>query len=60
MNTVFVWVLVSVSLAGAGGRVVVYSPPMPDLATCQHLEKNVQEVEGRLDRCVQIKMVVTK
>ena len=60
MNTLLVWVLVSVSMPGSSGRQVMYSPPMPDLATCQNLEKNVHEVLAVNTRCVQIKMVVTK
>lgn len=41
MNTVLVWVLVT--LGGAGGDQVTYSPPMPDLATCEFLRKNALE-----------------
>lgn len=65
MNTVLVWVLVT--LGGYGGKHVVYSPPMPDLKTCEHLQKNTQMLshgEGAVgafnSRCVQIQVVITK
>lgn len=59
MNTILVWVLVIVS--GTSSNTITYSPPMPDLAMCQHLQ-NVTDDMARLSRskCVQIRMVVTK
>jgi hypothetical protein len=59
MNTILVWVMVTIG--GYNGDQVVYSPPMPDLATCEFLKTNTREVVQRVDaRCIQIKMVVTK
>ena len=60
MNTILVWVLVTVG--GSHRDQVVYSPPMPDLPTCQSFQKNtVAEAPYTLrSRCVQIRMVVTK
>ena len=63
MNTVLVWFLVS--LGGKGGDQVVYSPPMPDLATCEFLRKSMPSVpDSRIRelnaRCIQIRMVVIK
>ena len=61
MNTILVWVLVSVTVGGSSNNQVVYSPPMPDLAMCQHLQNATHDM-ARLSRskCVQIRMVVTK
>ena len=66
MNTVLVWVLVTVG-GYAGVRDVVYSPPMPDLKTCEHLRDSVQVLRDtptnpttERARCVQIRIVVTK
>ena len=60
MNTVLVWVLVSVG--GYTGDQVVYSPPMPDQASCEFLQKSMPNKYNRRydNRCVQIKMVVSK
>lgn len=56
MNTILVWVLVNVG--GYSSNQVVYSPPMPDQATCEFLQKNMP---GNIrSKCVQIRMVVTK
>jgi len=58
MNTVLVWVLVTL---GNYQSAVVYSPPMPDLAMCEHLQKSLYETRNVFStRCVQIRMVVTK
>lgn len=62
MNTVLVWVLVTIG--GYNGNQVVYSPPMPDLATCQYLKKSIEEdlKQRYLGRagCIQIKTMVAK
>lgn len=61
MNTVLVWVLVT--LGGYGGDQVTYSPPMPDLATCEFLRNNALETRRSAQlqaRCIQIRMVVVK
>lgn len=60
MNTILVWILVTVG--GYNSNQVVYSPPMPDLATCQFLQKNMLEISPYATRskCVQIRMVLTK
>ena len=58
MNTILVWVLVTV---GSGSpNAVVYSPPLKDLKTCEHLQKSVLETRPQFSRCVQINMVITK
>jgi hypothetical protein len=60
MNTVLVWVLVTVG--GYNGNQVVYSPPMPDLETCEFLKKNTYDITYSrvFGRCIQIKTMVTK
>lgn len=58
MNTILVWVLVTVG--GYNINQVVYSPPMPDLATCQFLQNNMPDAGINRSKCVQIRMVVTK
>lgn len=60
MNTILVWVLVTVG--GNNTNQIVYSPPMPDLATCEFLQKNMPDPSPYTIRskCVQIRMVVTK
>jgi hypothetical protein len=60
MNTILVWIVVTVG--GYNGNEVVYSPPMPDLATCEFLKKSTKEYaySSVNARCVQIKMLVTK
>lgn len=66
MNTVLVWVLVSVG--GYDGNQVTYSPPMPDLVACEFLQKSASDIftsrtslPGKVrSRCVQIRIVVTK
>lgn len=58
MNTILVWVLVTVGGSGTGH--VVYSPPLKDLATCQHLQKSVGETRPQFSRCVQINLATTK
>lgn len=58
MNTILVWVLVTVGSGNANA--VVYSPPLKDLATCEHLQKSVWETRTQFSRCVQINMVTTK
>lgn len=58
MNTVLVWVLVTF---GGYQSALVYSPPMPDRAMCEHLQKNITETRNVFNtRCVQIRMVVAK
>lgn len=59
MNTILVWILVSVG--GFNSNQVTYSPPMPDLATCEFVQKNMPGYSGYVkSKCVQIHMVVTK
>lgn len=61
MNTVLVWVLIT--LGGAGGDQMTYSPPMPDLATCEFLKKNALETRPSAQlkaRCVQIRIMVPR
>ncbi len=59
MNTILVWVLVTVG--GYNSNQVVYSQPMPDLAMCEFLQKNMPGYSGYVkSKCVQIRMVVTK
>lgn len=42
MNTILVWILVTVSYSSA--RVVSYSPPLADLESCQYLASNLPAV----------------
>ena len=59
MNTILVWVLVT--FGGASSSTLVYSPPLPDLAMCEHLQQSLYQTRNMLNmRCVQIRMVVTK
>ena len=62
MNTILVWVLVSVG--GYGGNQITYSQPMPDLATCEFLLKNTEQLVSKSyalrARCVQIRIMVVK
>ena len=59
MNTVLVWVLVT--FGGASSSTLVYSPPLPDLAMCEQLQKSIVATRNQFNmRCVQIRMVVTK
>ncbi len=58
MNTVLVWVLITF---GSHQSALVYSPPMPDQAMCEHLQKNITETQTVFStRCIQIRMVVVK
>lgn len=58
MNTVLVWVLVTF---GSYQSPLVYSPPMPDLAMCEQLQKSIVETRNVFHtRCIQIRMVVIK
>ena len=54
MNTILVWVLVSVG--GYGDHPVRYSPLMTDLESCQRLEKAVREGKYNFTQCVQIQV----
>ena len=56
MTTIALWFLVTVS----NNRNVSYSPPMPDLATCQFVQRNASETRVIKSRCIQINTVVTK
>ena len=59
MNTILVWVLVT--FGGASSSTLVYSPPLPDLAICEHLQQRLSETRRQFNmRCVQLRMVVTK
>jgi hypothetical protein len=59
MNTVLVWVLVT--FGGSSSSALVYSPPMPDKAMCEQLQKSIVETRNQFYmRCVQIRMVVIK
>ena len=54
MNTILVWVLVSVG--SYGNHAVLYSPPMADLESCQRLEKVVREGKYNFTQCVQVRL----
>lgn len=61
MNTILVWILVTAG--GYNSNQVVYSPPMPDLTTCEFLQKNMPKISSPYtikSECVQIRMVVSK
>jgi hypothetical protein len=57
MNTILVWVLITVG--GANGNQVVYSPPMADLESCQRLQKEAEALKPTSNiraQCVQIRV----
>ena len=57
MNTILVWVLITVG--GANGNQVVYSPPMADQESCQRLQKAAEGLRPTSDirtQCVQIRI----
>lgn len=59
MNTILVWILVTVS--NNSYRIVSYSPPMADLESCQYLAANLPSV-AEADkvykaRCVQVRVL---
>ena len=60
MTTILVWYMITVG--GYNANEAVYSPPMPDLAQCQFLQKSVKEISATTlqTRCVQIRQVVVK
>lgn len=59
MNTVLVWILVTVSYSS--DWIVSYSPPMADLESCQYLAANLPEVamanKVYKAKCVQVKVI---
>lgn len=59
MNTILVWILVTVS--HSSDRIVSYSPPMADLESCQYLAANLPPVAEANKvykaRCVQVRVV---
>lgn len=59
MNTVLVWILVTVSYSSSW--IVSYSPPMADLESCQYLAANLPATSDPNNtykaRCVQVKVV---
>jgi len=57
MNTILVWVLVSVG--GYYGNQVVYSPQMADLESCQRIQKAIEKWAGQT-QCVQIRVPNSK
>ena len=57
MTSVLVWVLVYV---GAGGysQPLTYSPPLPDLETCQALYKEIQPMASYPKaKCIQLRIL---
>jgi hypothetical protein len=61
MKTIVIWYLIT--LGGASNNDVIYSPPLPDLATCEQLQKNIGEIPayGKTQyrsRCVKLETVV--
>lgn len=60
MNTILVWVLVSVG--GYGGNQVTYSPSFADLESCQRTQQAAKDlvnttVNSVRSQCVQVKVV---
>lgn len=54
MNSLLVWILVTIS---GSNTVVMYSPPVTDLESCQRMEKFVRDPGGvTKTKCVQIKI----
>ena len=56
MNTILVWILVTVGPSSYGQAAITYSPPMADLESCQRLADNLYKYV-RQAQCVQIKVV---
>lgn len=59
MNTILVWVMISVG--GYSGNEVLYSPPMANLESCQHIQQTAAKLaEDRgyrvFSQCVQIRV----
>jgi hypothetical protein len=59
MNTVLVWILVTVNSTYYGYKTVTYSPPLADLESCQRLADNVRmDVDRSITtQCVQVRVV---
>lgn len=59
MNTVLVWILVTVNTTAYDYKTVTYSPPLADLESCQRLSDNViKNVDGSIKtQCVQVRVV---
>ena len=55
MNIILVWVLVTINSGEHSS--VVYSPYLPDLETCQHLQQNIPYRAVLGTKCIQIKVV---
>ena len=57
MNTVLVWVLVTINSTANGYRTATYSPPVADLESCQRLADLVNKAHLITTQCVQVKVV---
>lgn len=58
MNTILVWILITVNYTGNGYRTVTYSPPMADLESCQRMADIVNKKSNYIGtQCVQVRVV---
>ena len=59
MNTILVWLLVTVSDGVYNRGNVSYSPPLATLEDCQRIQKNIKNSEFST-MCIQVNMKVPK
>ena len=59
MNTVLVWLLVSVSDGVYNRGNVSYSPPLATMEDCQRIQKNIQGSQN-YTTCIQVSLKVSK
>jgi hypothetical protein len=57
MNTVLVWVLVTINSTYYGYKTITYSPPVADLESCQRLADNISNKVNMTTQCVQVRVV---
>lgn len=58
MNTILVWILITVNYTGHGYSTVTYSPPMADLESCQRMADLVNKKSNYIGtQCVQVRVV---
>jgi hypothetical protein len=59
MNTILVWLLVTVSDGAYNRGTVTYSPPLATVEDCQRIQKNIQG-NSAYTYCIQVNMKVAK
>ena len=57
MNTVLVWILITINGTANGYRTVTYSPPLADLESCQRMSDLVNKAYLITTQCVQVRVV---